>query len=152
SEEVHELLRQRLRIACSIALFGFGAFLVMNFVRPPELIFQAEPIDQALNYTVVAILAFSCVLLWTSYTLSHTALRVLELVMFGVMAVFFANLQFRVFYPGKLVDLVLPEGLPSVLELSNAANNLRWFFLIVLYGMFIPNTWKRCAIVVGCMA
>jgi len=39
-----------------------------------------------------------------------------------------------------------------VLKLGNSANNLRWFFLIVLYGMFIPNTWRRCAIVVGCIA
>ena len=26
---------------------------------------------------------------------------------------------------------------------------MRWFALIVLYGAFIPNTWRRCAIVVG---
>src|SRR5262249_28738474 len=28
----------------------------------------------------------------------------------------------------------------------------RWFFLIVVYGVFIPNTWKRCALVVGMLA
>src|SRR5262249_2331795 len=26
---------------------------------------------------------------------------------------------------------------------------VRWFFLIVLYGVFIPNTWRRCAVMVG---
>jgi serine/threonine-protein kinase len=29
---------------------------------------------------------------------------------------------------------------------------LRWFLLIVLYGVFIPNTWRRCAAVVGSLA
>jgi serine/threonine-protein kinase len=33
------------------------------------------------------------------------------------------------------------------LELLRSA--FRWFFLIVLYGVFIPNTWQRCALVVG---
>src|SRR5262249_15491022 len=27
-----------------------------------------------------------------------------------------------------------------------------WFALMVVYGLFIPNTWRRCAVVVGCMA
>ena len=30
--------------------------------------------------------------------------------------------------------------------------SLIWFGLIVAYGMFIPNTWRRCAAVVGLMA
>jgi serine/threonine-protein kinase len=29
------------------------------------------------------------------------------------------------------------------------ASAVRWFFLIVSYGVFIPNTWRRCALVVG---
>src|SRR5262249_55714929 len=29
---------------------------------------------------------------------------------------------------------------------------LRWFLLIVLYGTFIPNTWRRCGAVVGSLA
>ncbi len=29
---------------------------------------------------------------------------------------------------------------------------LRWFLLIVLYGTFVPNTWRRCAAVVGVLA
>ena len=36
-----------------------------------------------------------------------------------------------------------------MLTLGARANALRWFVLIVLYGTFIPNTWKRCTIVVA---
>src|SRR5262249_20503513 len=39
-----------------------------------------------------------------------------------------------------------------VLRLAAGGHSLRWFCLIVIYGVFIPNTWKRCALVVGLMA
>jgi serine/threonine-protein kinase len=32
------------------------------------------------------------------------------------------------------------------------ASSLRWFFLIVVYGVFIPNTWRRCTLVCGLTA
>src|SRR5262249_6579845 len=37
----------------------------------------------------------------------------------------------------------------TVVRLAVGATTVRWFFLIVLYGVFIPNTWRRCAIMVG---
>ena len=152
SEELDTLLRNRLRIASSIALFGFGSFLILGLLRPRTDIFAPEAIDVALHIGTVAILLLGCAVLWTSHALSHFALRTIELILFGAMAAYFADLQFRVYYPGKLHGLATPEGLPTMLELANAGNLMRWFFLIVLYGMFIPNTWKRCAIVVGAMA
>jgi tRNA A-37 threonylcarbamoyl transferase component Bud32 len=158
TDEVHRLLRQRLRIACSIALFGLGAFLLFTFWKLaalPRDRFDPEPFDIAMHAVVVAILTVVCTLLWSHFNFGLRTLRILELVTFGSIAVFFASLQFRVYYPAKLAELVnpeYPEGLERILELANAANMMRWFFLIVLYGMFIPNTWRRCAAVVGCMA
>jgi eukaryotic-like serine/threonine-protein kinase len=152
TDEVHQLLRQRLRLACSIASVGFAVFLIMSLVRGENLD-GPDAYDRALQISVVAILGFLCALLWTNYSVSHLHLRVLELVMFGSMAVYFADLQFRVYYPGKIAAWALDEhAVQRVVALGNTANNMRWFFLIVLYGMFIPNTWKRCAIVVGCIA
>ena len=29
---------------------------------------------------------------------------------------------------------------------------LQWFFILTLYGSFIPNTWRRCATVVAVLA
>src|SRR5207302_261698 len=34
-------------------------------------------------------------------------------------------------------------------SLATMSNSLRWFVILVLYGTFIPNTWRRCALVVG---
>jgi serine/threonine-protein kinase len=154
TDEVHQLLRQRLRLAGSIAFAGFLTF----FLR--KLIFGtgngSDAFDTALNGVVVGTLAFLFCLLWTNYALSQRALRSIELLMFGSMALYFADIQFRVSYPGKAMEWApawtTPEALAHVMRIANTANNMRWFFLIVLYGMFIPNTWKRCAIVVGCLA
>ena len=44
------------------------------------------------------------------------------------------------------------DARPGPLVLLTSANATRWFFLIVVYGVFIPNTWQRCAVVVSAMA
>jgi serine/threonine-protein kinase len=151
SDEVHELLRQRLRIACSIAFVVFAIFLLWNWFGNATLN-GPDGFDHALQITVVSILMFLCALLWSEISLNHRSLRVVELIMFGSMAIYFVDLQFRVFYPGRFAAYAREEFVSEVVRLGNVANNMRWFFLIVLYGMFIPNTWKRCAIVVGAMA
>src|ERR1051325_5870953 len=151
TDEVHQLLRQRLRIACSIAFIAFAAFMIfMSLNASPAA--GLDVFDRVLQAGVVAILGCSCLLLWSHYALGHGMLRTIELVIFGSMAAYFADLQFRVFYPGKIVGWAQPNTVDQVMSLGNAANNMRWFFVIVLYGMFIPNTWKRCAVVVGCIA
>src|SRR5262249_51650857 len=38
----------------------------------------------------------------------------------------------------------------QMLTMALLVCTMRRFFLIVLYGVFIPNTWKRCALLVGC--
>jgi serine/threonine-protein kinase len=73
--------------------------------------------------------------------------------MFGAMAGFFAYAHFVVFYHHRVLDMATDEDSKILLfSAFNAGNCLRWFILIVLYGTFIPNTWKRCALVVGGMA
>jgi serine/threonine-protein kinase len=155
TDEVHQLLRQRLRVAGSIAFLGFLWFFLRHLYHDA---FGAatkggpDSFDMALHGVVVATLALLFSLLWTNLALSQRALRIIELLMFGSMALYFADMQFRVSYPGKAVEWATAEALPQVMRIANTANNMRWFFLIVLYGMFVPNTWKRCAIVVGCLA
>ncbi len=155
TDEVHQLLRQRLRIAGSIAFVGFLWFFLRHLYHDAFGGLSTsgqDGYDMALHCTVVGTLALLFCLLWTNYALSQRALRIIELLMFASMAIYFADMQFRVSYPGKAAEWAKDEALPQVMRIANTANNMRWFFLIVLYGMFIPNTWKRCAVVVGCLA
>jgi hypothetical protein len=74
------------------------------------------------------------------------------LTIFGMIAAFFAWLQVDTYHDGALLRAVVPGHETIVFRLVGLSAALRWFLLIVLYGAFIPNTWRRCATVVGSLA
>src|SRR5207244_8341257 len=84
-------------------------------------------------------LGFGSVLLCRQCPVSLRQLRVAELIVFGLPAVFFLLLQRRV-----TLDDVARGFLPPPMPF--------WLLLIFTYGMFIPNTWRRAACVIGAMA
>ena len=43
-----------------------------------------------------------------------------------------------------IYDLAQGKDELLVLRLAAATAGLRWFFLIILYGVFIPCSWRRC--------
>jgi hypothetical protein len=61
------------------------------------------------------------------------------LVIFGIPAAFFLVLQHRATMEDTARS-VMPPPVPF------------WLLLIFTYGMFIPNTWRRAALVIGTMA
>ncbi len=69
----------------------------------------------------------------------------LELVLFGMTVTFFVTIHYR------LVQLRVAEG-DRVMLMATIKNTVLFIFaVIVLYGMFIPNTWRRAAAVIGVM-
>jgi serine/threonine-protein kinase len=149
--ELGPLLRYRLRVVTLITTVASGIFLLRSFVQHgiPE---GPHALDVALHCVVVAITLGLCCVLWTSYPLGVRALRIAELVFFGVTAAYFAFVQIRSLESGEILAWVAPGHEHSVVTLASMANNLRWFVIIVLYGTFVPNTWKRCALVVGLLS
>jgi len=79
-------------------------------------------------------------------------LRALEVAVFGLVAAFFAWLQWITYHDGALLRAIVPGQEALVFRQVGTAAALRWFLLIVLYGTFVPNTWQRCAAVVGVLA
>jgi serine/threonine-protein kinase len=138
TKETQALLRLRLRAAALILLVGFGVFLIRHIVG----VLTGEPLSIVLlsfHVFVVLVLGFSTVPLCGRCAVSIKKLRIAELVIFGLPAVFFLMLQHRM----TLEDAgkgVTPAPLPF------------WLLLIFTYGMFIPNTWRRAALVIGPMA
>jgi serine/threonine-protein kinase len=90
--------------------------------------------------------------LWSRRPLSRQSLRVLELTIFGLIAAFFAWLQVNTYHDGAVLRAIVPGQEAIAFRLIGSVVALRWFLLIVLYGVFIPNTWQRCTAVVGCLA
>src|SRR5262249_5692184 len=101
-----------------------------------------EPLDPLLLGThilVVLVLGFCSLPLCRNCSVPLKKLRAAELVIFGLPAVFFLLLQHRV----TLTDVArnsMPPPLPF------------WLLLIFTYAMFIPNTWRRAALVIGALA
>jgi serine/threonine-protein kinase len=137
--ETQALLRLRLRAAAFMLLIGFGAFLVRHVVGG----LTGEPVSPALlgvHVLVVLVLSFCTGPLWWHSDLSIKKLRIAELVIFGSPAAFFLMLQHRATLEDGGGGVVMPPPLPF------------WLLLIFTYGMFIPNTWRRAALVIGAMA
>jgi serine/threonine-protein kinase len=131
-------LRLRLRAAAFILLIGFGVFLIRHVVG----VFTGEPLSPVLlgfHVLVVVVLGFSAAPLCRQCPVSIQKLRVWELVIFGLPAVFFLMLQHRVTLEDAGLG-VMPPPMPF------------WLLLIFTYGMFIPNTWRRAALVIGALA
>ncbi len=136
--ETQVLLRLRLRAAAFILLVGFGVFLVRHVVG----VLTGEPLDPLLlgfHVLVVLVLGFNLMTLCRQGAVSMRKLRVAELVIFGLPAMFFLALQHRL----TLSDVgrgVMPPPMSF------------WLLLMFTYAMFIPNTWRRAALVIGALA
>jgi len=138
TKETQALLRLRLPAAALILLIGFTVFLIRHVVG----VLTGEPLFPGLlGFHVLVVLVLSSIAapLWWHSDVSIKRLRVSELVIFGLPAAFFLMLQHR----ATLEDAgrgIMPPPLPF------------WLLLIFTYGMFIPNTWRRAALVIGTMA
>ncbi len=136
SKETRSLLRSRLRIAALLLGAGFGAFFVRQLVSA----------DYASGWALFMLIFHGLVtvtLLLVGGGLCHkctyqiSTLRIAELVIFGVPAVFFVFMQW--------LSLLAND---SFIVGATAP----WMLLILVYSLYIPNTWKRAAIILGVFA
>jgi serine/threonine-protein kinase len=138
TKETQALLRLRLRAAALILLIGFGVFLVRHVIG----VLTGEPLSPVLlgfHVLVVVVMGLSAAPLCRQCAVSIKKLRISELVIFGLPAAFFLMLQHRLMLEDASRGVTPP---PSPF----------WLLLIFTYAMFIPNTWRRAAWVIGAMA
>jgi serine/threonine-protein kinase len=151
TEEIAPLLRRRLRLATAITVAVFAAYLVRNIILLGDP-HGPTPLGLAVQCLVVAVMVLVGTLLWSTLPFRVGALRLMELAVFGVAAVYFIYLHFATFTHGDVVHWATEEHKADVAGMATKLASMRWFVLIVLYGTFIPNTWRRCALVVGLLA
>ncbi len=131
------LLLGRLRASAAVIFFGMGVMLLWAFVYSEAPLAQ-DGLQLAVHSSAVLIEGGVVLLLLRFPCLTLRALRVVELVVFGVPAA-----RFLAMGPLVAEALVKRVSLPGPL--------IPWVLLIFIYGMFIPNTWRRAALVIGAM-
>jgi serine/threonine-protein kinase len=151
THEMACLLRVRLRLAILIVLAGLSFYFLFQLMLPGSGL-DHRPIYLLFCGGEIAVMTAASTLLWSRRPLSMNVLRVVELVIFGSIAAFFAWLQVDTYHDGAVLRAIVPGNEGLIFRLVGKAAALRWFLLIVLYGTFIPNIWKRCAAIVGSLA
>ena len=126
--ETRGLLAFRLMIVAGVFALSTGLYAIRSLLLPETEGVCLE--QQSIAFVIFSALA---VLLYRMPNLSLRTLRAFEVVLFGVMVLH----MFRFFYLLTTVETEIP---PSVV-LYRAA--LTYFAIMVTYGMFIPNTWRR---------
>jgi tRNA A-37 threonylcarbamoyl transferase component Bud32 len=137
--ETQELLRYRLRASSVILCGGFALFLIWSLLyfklnEPREAMLFAS------HVAVTMVLGACGSALCRRCVITTRALRIYELVIFGLPAVHFLFMQYV-----NMTECAAQHG-----TLPNVASP--WLMLIFMYAMFIPNTWRRAAAVVGSFA
>ena len=134
SDETATLLRQRLRAVAVI----LAVILAVAFVRSLTLV---NAPFLALRIGVLVIVVSSCLLLHSRIKLSLKQTRLLELLVFAVVV-----LQIMFALSRRTWDFAVDGDAVSAASGKTFIIFL-WSVLILLYGMFMPNTWKRAAII-----
>ena len=132
------ILRTRLLAISAVSLLGHSLFFVRSLLLEYSFIW--------VQITPLIILGVGILLLRSQFDFSHTQLRWLELVIFGTSIAYLAWVHY-------LAVVMLAER-GDVVITSVAIDQIpqSFFLLMVLYGMFIPNTWQRALAVISPMA
>ena len=137
--ETQSLLRVRLQAAAIVLSVAVGLFFVRGFFLPQAPLRWLQG--------VVAVALGSCVLLLRSEaSLTMKQLRSLELGIFGLITGYLAMYQYA------YVQIKAEAGNDAFALAAIKSNVMYVFGVIMLYGTFIPNTWKRTLAVVLPMA
>src|SRR5262249_35638850 len=100
-------------------------------------------------------ISVSAALFWGRPPRTVSGLRIIELVVIGALAIYMLELNALPFAWDFLVEAGQQESLRGRLAYRMCYTmmvSLQWFFILTLYGTFIPNTWRRCAAVVAVLA
>ncbi|MES2792259.1 MAG: serine/threonine-protein kinase [Planctomycetota bacterium] len=138
-DETLALLRQRLQASALVLFVAVSAFWVRS-------LFVVDSPIRGLQLLVAITLGIST---WQLSRWHRVSLRELRLAEVGL---FWATAVGLVVYQFSLLHVKVHEG-DEVGAVAGMKSCVVYFFgVIILYGTFIPNTWRRAALVVGPMA
>lgn len=132
ADETAELLRTRLRAAALALTVILAIAFVGNLISGTFSLWW-------LRAMILGVLASCWMVLRGQRSLSLAYLRIIEVVVFGVVVVQVAFMMHAV-----LGQFAAKGDAASVIGAKHQFV-AAWCILILIYGVFMPNTWKRCA-------
>jgi len=142
TQETRDLLRNRLRIVAILLGSGFAVFLLRWFWSLSEYATGPHAMVFYAHVTVTFLLGMVAWRLCVHCNLVESRLHLAELLVFGAPAAFFLLLGYH-----KLI--LCAELVDDHSHIPNIAG--AWSLLIFSYALFVPNTWRRAAIVMSLM-
>ena len=153
ADDLRTLLQRRLRFLVIVFAVYYAVVLLVRLVHPGKLISKID--DWATPITVVILLGLLA-LLSSRRRMPLRQLRLIEFVFFGILAarvLMRGYLQFwQRDYIGHVQALIAAGDVENAREmLFGLAHRLMMVstLFVVAYGVIIPNTWRRCAVVVA---
>lgn len=139
SVETHQLLASRLRMAALVLSGGFAVFLFWKLI---DVVFGASVPNILLADLIVVctVLAGCGAVLCRRCAPSNRVLRVKEVIIFGLPAIFLMQVQYLHMIECAMKGHEIPSPVAP------------WLLLIFTYALFIPNTWRRAAIVLAAIS
>ncbi len=160
--DLYRFLRRRLRVYCTMLASLFFAMASLSLVfslagfHPDGSVDLTEWLRRYWKLLLLTIsLSASAALLWRRPPRTIGGLRIIELVVIGAPAIYMLQLNALPFAWDFLVEAgqqPSPRGRMAYRMCYTMMVALQWFFILTLYGTFIPNTWRRCAAVVAVLA
>jgi serine/threonine-protein kinase len=148
--ELRDLLQSRLRFLTLLLSGGIAPAVVFALTEYWRSGNYLPPGDEPQIASAAALMALAAALagiLWRCPSLSLPRLRAIELTVFASTFAFWSWID-ATFYPGLRLSQP-PVWFGAVMATAISAP---WVLMITVYGIFIPNTWRRCAAVVSVMA
>ena len=142
TSEPPDVVRARLRVLPMIHIL----ILAGVFILKRAVFGLGDPEFDRMKVTVILALVGLVALLWSRWPIPLAGLKALELGMVGLLAGLFTWVQYRV----MLESLVGGDVMRAQLVLKNIV--LLTAVLILTYGLYVPKSWRRAAVVVGPLA
>ncbi len=132
-------LRTRLRAVAFIFFLAGIVFLIRDLL-------EQSSVSPVIEIALVAGLGLVSALLWSGRFCTIRQLRVVELAIFGSVAAFLAAQDYHMVYQEVI------QGNPGLVLSRSVQALLHYSVLVAAYGIFVPNTWQRAAVLIGPMA
>ncbi len=133
TDETHHLLKARIQAAGLILSMAVGIFFIHGLFFA-----EATPL-RIMHLFLLLLLGSSTAFVHKSRSLSLKQLRMLELAMIGSATVYLAAVQYL-----ALAQRAVERSLP-MMTLARENALLPFLGLMIIYGMFIPNDWRRAS-------